>query len=339
MNTISESLIENSKSAIIACVELHNKPLFRFRYEVCVILAINGWELLLKAFIAENCPEIKLIRKDGTSKPFEECVTFVSGNLGKEFRVIQENLDKLYKYRCQIIHFYKDSIETILYSLLHKSIIFYNKFLRTHFNIDLADETNLVLLPIGFKPFATPVDFLSRQSTLQESSNMVQNFVKSIIESTEQLSNEGIEESILTGYNIAVMNENRISNADIIAGITKNEAESSLTIVNVLGNIKVTNDESAKKVSIEEESLFKTVYTLQFCDVVQKARELFPDFKQNAKFNQIMQKLKENPTFHKKRYLDIANKTGIGKDYYTLDVLNELKKHYGVSEIEREITN
>ena len=72
MNAITESLVENSKSAIIGCVELHNKPVFRFRYEVCTILAINGWELLLKAFIAEHHPEIKLIRKDETSKPFEE---------------------------------------------------------------------------------------------------------------------------------------------------------------------------------------------------------------------------------------------------------------------------
>jgi hypothetical protein len=163
MNAISEALIENSKSAVIGCVELHNKPVFRFRYEVCTILAINGWELLLKAYIAENHPEIKLIRKDGTSKPFEECVAFVSSQLGKEFRAEEENINKLYEFRCHVIHFYKDHIGTILYSLLHKSIVFYNMFLQKHFNIDLAEETNLMILPIGFKPFATPVDFLTKK--------------------------------------------------------------------------------------------------------------------------------------------------------------------------------
>lgn len=59
MNAISESLIENSKSAIIACIELHNKPLFKFRYEVCVILAINGWELLLKAYNSRELSKSK----------------------------------------------------------------------------------------------------------------------------------------------------------------------------------------------------------------------------------------------------------------------------------------
>ena len=98
MNAITESLIEHSKSAIIGCVELHNKPVFRFRYEVCTILAINGWELLLKAYIAENHSDIKLIRKDGTSKSFEECVSFVSSQRGSDFRAVEEILNKLYVF-------------------------------------------------------------------------------------------------------------------------------------------------------------------------------------------------------------------------------------------------
>jgi len=332
MNAITESLVEHSKSAIIGCVELHNKPVFRFRYEVCTILAINGWELILKAFIAEHNPEVKLIRKDGTSKSFEECVAFVSGKIGSDFRAVEENLNKLYEFRCHIIHFYKDNIGTILYSLLHKSIIFYNEFLQKHFNIDLAEETSLMLLPIGFKPFATPVDFLTKQSDLKESSNAVQTFIKSIIGSTEKLAQEGIEESILTGYNVAVFNENRIKNADIIAGITKNETESKLSVSNVLGAIKVTNDDTAKKVSIEEETLFKTVYTQPYLAIVKQAREMFSDFKQGAKFNRIMKEIKNNPALHRKRFLDVVNKTGVGKDYYNPEVLNELSKHYTIKE-------
>jgi hypothetical protein len=332
MNAITESLVENSKSAIIGCVELHNKPVFRFRYEVCTILAINGWELLLKAFIAEHHPEIKLIRKDETSKPFEECVAFVSSQIGNDFRPIEENLNKLYEFRCHIIHFYKDHIGTILYALLHKSIIFYNEFLQKHFNIDLAEETNLMLLPIGFKPFATPVDFLAKESDLKESSNAVQVFIKSIIGSTERLAKEGIEDSILTGYNVAVINENRIKNADIIAGITKNKNESKLSISNVLGAIEVTDDETVKKISIEEETLFKTIYTLPYLSITKQARQMFTDFKQGAKFNRIMKEIKQNPQLHRKRFLDVVNKTGVGKDFYNPEVFNELAKHYTIKD-------
>lgn len=332
MNAIIDALIENSKSAIIGCVELHNKPVFRFRYEVCTILAINGWELLLKAFIAQNHPEIKLINKDGTTKPFEECVGFVSSLLGKEFRTEEENINKLYEFRCNIIHFYKDNIGTILYSLLHKSIVLYNSFLQKHFNIDLAEETNLMILPIGFKPFATPIDFLTKQSDFKESSNAVQQFIQSIINSTEQLNNEGIEDSILTGYNIALINETRIKNADIIAGITKDESNSKLSISNIIGAVHITADDNAKKVKIEEDTLFKTIFTIPYNSVTTQARILFSDFKQDPQFNRIMIEIKKNPNLHRKRYLDVINKSGTAKDYYSAEIFKELGKYYTLKE-------
>lgn len=332
MSAIKESLLENSKSAIIAAIEIHNKPIFSYRYEVSTILLINAWELLLKAMIAEHFPEIKLINKEGLSKPFEECVSFISSQLGKNFRPIEENLNKIYEYRCHIIHFYKENIDSILYSLIHKSVMFYNEFSKTHFNIDLAEETNLVLLPIGFKPFATPVDFLSKESDLFKSSNSVQAFIKSIVSSTETLEREGIEESILTGFKMAVINENRITNADIIAGITKNPDEAKLTVSNVLKKIQLSNDADSKKISIEEENLFKTLYVNKYKAVVETSKKMFSDFKQDAKFNRIMSDIKTKPELHRKRFLDVVNKIGMGQDFYTSGVFEELSKNYNLKE-------
>lgn len=328
MSAIKESLLENSKSAIIAAIEIHNKPIFSYRYEVSTILLINAWELLLKAMIAENFPDVKLINKDGMSKPFDECVSFISSQLGKDFRAIEENLNKIYEFRCHVIHFYKDPIDSILYSLMHKSVQFYNEFSKIHFNIDLAEATNLVLLPIGFKPFASPVDFLSSESDLAKSSNSVQAFIKSIVSSTETLQSEGVEESILTGFKMAVINENRITNADIIAGITKNPDEAKLKISNVLRGVEVTNDDDAKKVNIEEETLFRTMYVNKHQDVVNTSRNMFSDFKQDARFNRIMKEVKTKPELHRKRFLDVVNKTGLGQDFYTAGVFEELSKHY-----------
>ena len=332
MSAITESLLENSKSAIISCIELHNKPTFSYRYEICTILAINGWELLLKAFIAQNYPEVRIIRKDGSTKPFEECIAFVSGELGNDFKPIEENLNKLYEFRCHIIHFYKESIDVILYSLLHKSILFYNSFVMKHFNLNLSENTNLMLLPIGFKPFASPVDFLSKESALSQSSNAVKVFIESIVESTQRLNDQGIEESILTSFNMAVINENRIKNADIIAGITKNETEAKLTVSNIIGNAKISNEDDAKKINIQEETLFKTIYTLSYQSVIDNCKIIFSDFKQNAQFNRIMRQMKTMPNIHRKRYLDVINKTGVARDYYSQDIFKELEKHYRVKE-------
>ena len=255
MEHIVEPLIDNSKSAMISCVELHNKPIFPYRYQVSVVLAISAWEKLLKSYLIKNHPEVKVILDDGTTKPFDECVKCVSATLGKEFRAIEENIFKLYEYRCNIIHFYEDNINSILFSLLHKNVLFYNEFLKDKFNIDLSEEMHLVLMPIGFTPFASPIDFLGNSSKIEESSQSVQEFIKSIMTSTEKLADEGIGESIVTGFQMAVINENRISNADIIAGITKDEKASKLSVPVELSSVKVTSDEGAKKVKIEETSV------------------------------------------------------------------------------------
>lgn len=328
MDAITESLLENSKSAVVGCVEIHNKPIFAYRYEVCVILAINAWELLLKAYISENSSEIKLIRKDGTSKPFDECISHVSSKIGKEFRAVEENLKKLYDFRCHIIHFYKNKMDVIVYSLLHKSIMFYHEFSKKYFNIDLTEETNIVLLPIGFKPFVSPIDFLSNKSEIDKSSVFVKDFVENIITSTQVLHDEGIEDSIFTTYKMEVINEKRTTNADIIAGITKNSTESNLSVTTVISNSTVTNDASAKKVFIEEESLFKTKYTLTYTQIADTARSIYSDFKQNAKFNRIMNSIKDDPNLHKKRFLDINNQSGAGRNFYSPGVFIELDKHY-----------
>ncbi len=332
MKNITEALLENSKSAVIGCIELHNKPIFSYRYEVCIILAINAWELLLKAYIAQNNPEVKLIQKDGHSKPFEECLSFVSSKLGKKFLPIEENLNKLYDFRCHIIHFYKENIDPILYSLLHKSILYYNDFLKSEFNTDLSEQTHLMLLPIGFKPFANPIDFLSKESIYSEASTLVKMFIQSIIESTDKLNKENIEDTILTGFNMALINENRITNADIIAGISKDESQAKIVVKNVLGNVKITSEDTAKKVHIDEESVFKTIYVLTYHDVIANCKKLYSDFKQNANFNRIMKSIKDKPEYHKVRYLDINQKTGVGKDYYTQAIFEELNNHYTIKE-------
>lgn len=274
-----------------------------------------------------NHTDVRIIRKDGTSKPFEECVAFVSSQIGKDFRTIEENLLKIYEFRCHIIHFYKENIDAILYSLIHKNVLLFNEFLKENFNLDLAEETHLILLPIGFRPFATPVDFLTKNSFAKGSSNAVQTFIKSIIQSTEHLADEGIEEAIVSGYKVAAINESRVKNADIIAGVTKDPENAALIINNVI-NATITEDETAQKVRIEEESLFTTIYTLKYGDVTKSCRAIFSDFKQDAKFNRIMGGIKGNPTFHRKRYLDTINKTGTGQDYYSNKIFAELQKHY-----------
>jgi hypothetical protein len=331
MEETIEKLIRNSTASQLACIEIHNKPIFPFRYEVCAILNINSWELLLKSFILKYYSNVKVLYEDGTSKPFDECLNFVSSELGKSFLVARQNLEKIYEYRCNIIHFYQDDISVLLYSLLSKNILIYHEFLLKYYNVDLANETNLVLLPIGFKSPASPIDFLSNASNIQNSSLAVQNFVKGIVKSTEQISAEGIEDSILFSFKMSLINESRIKNADVVAAITKDSSKAAIEVANVIGKFVLTDDGDAvgvKTIKIDEESLFKTIYTLTYHDVAENCKKIFSDFKHNNDFNKKLKKLKNKPQFHKTRFLNLNNPKSGTKDYYTESVYDELAKEY-----------
>jgi hypothetical protein len=51
---LSRKFVEKAEAAIVAAVEVFNKPLFRYREETFALLAINAWELLLKAHLLKR---------------------------------------------------------------------------------------------------------------------------------------------------------------------------------------------------------------------------------------------------------------------------------------------
>jgi hypothetical protein len=325
---IVAGLVDNSKSAMYSAIEIHNKPIFPYRYEVCAILVINSWELILKAFISINYPEIKILDKNGLSKPFDDCNDFALSKIGTDFKTAHTNLNLLYEYRCRIMHFYEDRIDVLLFSLLSKNVILYYEFLLKHFGTDVSKETNLYLMPIGFKRPISPIDFITNTSVLEKSSESVQVFVKSVVDSAYALDHEGIDDSVLVTFKMSVINENRVKNADIIAAITKNRTEASINVEAVLGAINLTNEDGAKTIKIDEDSLYDTVYTETYADVVRNSKSIFSNFSLNAKFHQFFKRLKGNPNFHKVRFLDVKKRAGGGKDYYTKKVYEELATHY-----------
>ncbi len=240
---IAKTLIKNSKAAMFAAIEVHNKPIFLYRYEIVVLLFINSWELLLKAYIYKFLKKVKLVDEDGKSKPFLDCLNCVVSNLDKKYKVLQENLERLYDFRNEIAHFHMEEMDIIIFSLLKRNLLLYKSFLEDHYNIDITAESNLILLPIGFKKLYSPLDFLSNESAIKNSSKYAKQFIGKILESTARLTNNGIEDSILIDFSMNLTNEKRIKNADIIAGISK-EKNTGINIVieNIMKNPTVSDD-------------------------------------------------------------------------------------------------
>lgn len=226
---IAKSLLNNSISAMISTIEIHNKPEMRYRYETVVILLLNSWELLLKAYLYKFQKGIRLFEKDGRTKSFENCLNITGQKIGSDFNAISENLTVLYDYRNQTAHFYIEEINPILYSIVSKSIIFYSQFVLSHFKIDLVENSDLILLPVGFKRPISPIDYISNKSVNTNSSPEVKHFLQTIINSTRKLNEQNIDEPIFVDFRMNLTNINRIKNADLIAGID-NSAAANLTI-------------------------------------------------------------------------------------------------------------
>src|ERR1035438_6562279 len=77
MSRLSRSarLMQNSEAALLSSIEIYNKPAFAYREETFAILALNAWELLLKAKLLSvkgndpRCLHVYFSPKTKTGRP------------------------------------------------------------------------------------------------------------------------------------------------------------------------------------------------------------------------------------------------------------------------------
>lgn len=322
---VVKSLLKNAEAALFASIEIHNKPIFSYRYEVCTILIINAWELSLKAYIYKFLPQVKLFHKDGTSKPFLECLDCVASNLKKELFLANESLKTLYEYRNDIVHFYGEKIDSIMFALLQKNIIILSSFLKKYFFIDLSVKTDLILLPIGFKKIISPIDFLSNDSYIKEASSEVKRFLDRLVERVNKLEKGGIKDSILVTYSMGLENVNRINNADIIAAIdNKNDKLNKIKI----DKFQISTEPGSKKIKIDDEDeLFKKIFTESRSAVGKYMRDNFI-CKNDKRYYSIRKNFEKNPNLFKIRFTYPNQPEKGGTPFFSKQIYKEFEKFY-----------
>jgi hypothetical protein len=326
---LSRLLKANARAAMFAAIEMHNKPIFKYRYEVCTLLMLNAWELALKSYIAKELKNVKLVKKDGSTKPFRECVACVASKLGKLFEPTKQSLMILYEYRNKVAHFYASELETVILGLLKSTVIFFSEFMERQLGEKLYEADNLILLPIGFKTPISPLDYLSTQSAAKHSSSEVKAFLGSIKKSSEFLERQGFDESIIVNYSMALVAESRIKNADLTAAINNAAPQANvIAIQNVISAANLTNDPSAKQLRISEDTVFDNLFPLTYYEVIDAAKKRFSNFTQNKQFNDVMRELKKNPNLARIRLLNPKNPGGAHQTFYSRLILDELAKNY-----------
>ena len=69
-------------------------------------------------------------------------------------------------------------------------------------------------------------------------------------------------------------------------------------------------------------------YPLDYAALTTRLENRYIDFKANQKYHDIRKKLETSPQFKRTRLLDLANPTGLRKDYYSPNIVKEFDKHY-----------
>jgi hypothetical protein len=325
MKAVYKQLIDKSLAAALSAIEIYNKPDFKYRDEIFVILIINSWELILKSkILKDNRNKLNSlyvyeqngrIKRNRTGNPFTiEIVGAIRKNNLEQ--IIVENLEKLIELRDTSVHFYNaDSISYIIYSLGAAALKNYSKIVNEWFAIDLVKEYNFNILPLGFAyNFQTfnNISFEQQHESIKKIITSIQNY-----QSRNQTESNGYY--LICEIQTKLTSAKKISTADTVT-------------------VKIDNSDPNAQVTVIKKQKTTDIYPYSWSEIRDYLRSNLKDFNQN-KLNSIIksEKIKENIkysayNFKSKRDEDEFKQTGVVKSG-TPSLYNDECRQYILSKL------
>jgi len=321
MKSKSRELLDKSVSAMIAAIEIYNKPDFLYRGETFAILAINSWELLLKSkWLSDHKNKMRSLyvmeavkNKDGSNSrrkrvkitrsgnPFTHSVDFIAKKLiekGELDKTVFDNIQALIELRDSAIHFYNYSlkfnirIQELGTATLHNYVLLYKKW----FARDLS-QYNFYLMPLSFVRGESTRDILLLNTEEK-------NFFRYI----EQLEDGS---SHTSEYSIALNIDVRFS---------KTTSKDDIKVI-------LSQDQDAIKVALSDDQI-REYYPLDYQTLTQRCRERYSDFVLNTDYHRVKRIYESDLRFAYARYLDPAKKNSGKKMLYSKAIFSQLDNHY-----------
>ncbi len=318
-------LVDKSLAAMLAAMEVYNKPDFSYREETFAVLAINAWELLLKARVlqlANNRLSAILDyerrqRADGTMSAMRyrkrnRSGTHMSISLFKAFDVlvnefgenpdpkIRQNLELLVEIRDNAIHFLNKGFEfeRRVQELGSACLKNYLTGVRQWFGKDLS-QYNFFLMPLSFFRHVGRVEGISLNA---DEKLLLKYLERCFIDSDDEPTAD---------YNLALRLDIRLSRATGTTGT----------------QVVISSSPNAIPVTIEEEDI-RQRYPWTYKNLVQRLRRRYSDFSQNNKFYGLKKEFEEEEKFCKVRLLDPGNPNSGNKKFYNPNIVTKFDEHY-----------
>ncbi len=322
MKARSKELLDRAVAAIVAAIEIYNKPDFLYREEAFAVLAINGWELLLKAkWLADHHNKVNSLyvmeprtKKDGTKSkklqiketrsgnPFTHSLDFLAKKLldSRAFDATAwANIQALLEMRDSSIHFYNRSgaFPVRLQEIGAASLKNFVAATKSWFGRDMS-EFNFYLMPLSF--IALP----------QQTEGVILNHEeKKFLAFVENL--EPTRDDAASPYSVTV-------NIDI--KFTRSKAKDAL-------GVQVTNNPNAPEVRLTEEQI-RERNPWDYTRLTEECQKRYTDFKVTKEYHDIRKTLLKDKRFGEVRYLDPGNTQSSKKPFFNPNILQELDKHY-----------
>ncbi|MDV7171953.1 DUF3644 domain-containing protein [Gordonia amicalis] len=223
-----QRLIDNSLSAMLAAVEVYNKPQMTYRDEVSVMLVVNAWELALKAALRQNRKSIfyrKIPGQRYLSISIDDALGRVNGASlwpqGVDGAATTANIKALTEYRDRAIHLYNaDGLGAMIHPFLQQNVLNYRDFVLARFKKDLADSMTWQLLPLGATTPADAVQFMKADKSATIVAE-VEEFVNELRDLVDDAEAGGADMGrVAVVYDIHLRSQKHVTGADLVVAVS-----------------------------------------------------------------------------------------------------------------------
>lgn len=302
--SLSTKMARASAAALLAAVEIYNKPSFEYREQTFAILMVNAWETLIKARVIQQGNEKiqSIYRRDARSNRYTRDYNNNPTTIDLHTAIsrisvpndVKKNIEGIVVIRNRAMHLGMLAPNTSFQVLSFGSasvqnfVKLYTRWFRHSIHIPY-------LLPVGFVGDATVAT--SRVSKRQQE---LVNFLSSLASASENNSDYAV--TLQLDVNL---------NPNFAGG----------------GTIGPTNDPNAPRVAVTDDRLLE-MYPMSYDDILRRCKERYSDFKANQRFNEIMKQIKEDPNCSYQRKLHPGRSTTATWLYNPTGVFERLDREY-----------
>ncbi|MBP0600743.1 DUF3644 domain-containing protein [Herbaspirillum sp. LeCh32-8] len=321
MRARSLQMLDKAVSAMIAAIEIYNKPTFEYREESFAVLAINAWELLAKAkYLKENGNKVaslyvRMKVKTASGKP-AKCAKYKLNRTGNPMTFSLEelaerlvnakhldaealkNIQALLVIRDSAIHFYNthpllsQRLQEIATATVRNFVIASGDW----FNVDFS-EYNFHLMPLAFvnPGGAAGAIILSREE------QRIASFIESLDNGAESKRQYAVSVNVRMNF-------------------IKSAAKEAI-------KVQLSNQPDAVPIHLKEEQL-NAKYQYDYRALLAICAKRYTDFVASAAFHAIRMPLLKDQKYAIIRELDPGNPRTATKAFYSEAILTVFDQHY-----------